>query len=109
MEIWRGKQRGAAERGANGEEWGMARVPATKKEKTNTLRAFLVELVVYGAFVTGYFFLVLHYLSDLLQNLHLNHVKIYAVVTILLVIGQAVLLESVTTWLLRLLRGGRAE
>jgi hypothetical protein len=87
----------------------MARVSPTKKEKAKTLRAFLVELLVYAAFVTGYFFLVLHYLSGWLQDLHLNHVRIYALITIVLIIGQAVLLESVTTWLLRLLRGGRSE
>jgi hypothetical protein len=83
----------------------MARVKPTKKDKTNTLRAFLVELAIYALFVTGYFFLVLHYLSDWLQELHLDHVKLYALVTIVLIIGQAVLLEGVTTWLLRLLRG----
>ncbi len=87
---------------------GMARVAPTKKEKTKTLRAFLVELAIYGVFVTGYFFLVLHYLAGWLQDLHLHHVKLYASVTIVLIIGQAVFLESVTTWLLRLLRG-RAE
>jgi hypothetical protein len=87
----------------------MARRPPTKKEKSKTLRAFLIELGVYAVFVTVYFFLVLHYLSDWLQNLHLNHVRIYALMTIVLIIGQAVLLENVTTWLLRLLRGGRSE
>jgi hypothetical protein len=87
----------------------MARVSPTKKEKTSTLRAFLVELALYAVFVTGYFFLVLHFLSGWLQDLHLNHVKLYATVTIVLIIGQAVVLESVTTWLLRLLRGGRSE
>ncbi len=87
----------------------MARVSPTKKEKTSTLRAFLVELAVYAAFVTGYFFLVLHYLSGWLQELHLHHVKTYALIAIVLIIGQAVVLESVTTWLLRLLRGGRSE
>jgi hypothetical protein len=87
----------------------MARVSATKKEKVNTLRAFVVELAVYAVFVTGYFFLVLHYLSGWLQELHLHHVKLYALMAIVLIIGQAVLLESVTTWLLRLLRGGRSE
>jgi uncharacterized membrane protein (UPF0182 family) len=87
----------------------MARASVTKKEKTNTLKAFLVELAVYAIFVTAYFFLVLHYLSGWLQDLHLNHVTIYAMVTIILIIGQAVFLESVTTWLLRLLRGGRSE
>ena len=83
----------------------MARLSPTKKEKSKTLQAFLVELGIYAVFVTAYFFLVLHYLSGWLQDLHLNHVKIYALATIVLIIGQAVLLESVTTWLLRLLRG----
>ena len=83
----------------------MARRSPTKKEKTKTLWAFLIELGVYAVFVTGYFFLVLHYLSEWLQDLHLNHVRIYALATIVLIIGQAVLLENVTTWLLRLLRG----
>ena len=76
-----------------------------KSESSATLRAFLVELAVYAVFVTGYFFLVLHYLSGWLQELHLHHVKLYALVAIVLIIGQAVLLESVTTGLLRLLRG----
>ena len=83
----------------------MARRSPTKKEKTKTLWAFLIELGVYAVFVTGYFFLVLHYLSEWLQDLHLNHVRLYALATIVLIIGQAVLLENVTTWLLRLLRG----
>lgn len=83
----------------------MARNSVTKKEKFKTLRAFLVELAIYAVFVIGYFFLVLHYLSGWLQDLHLNHVRIYALMTIVLIIGQAVFLESVTSWLLRLLRG----
>lgn len=73
------------------------------------MRAFLIELVAYGILVTGYFFLVLHFLSGWLQELHLHHVKVYALVAIALLVGQAVLLESLTTWLFRLLRGGRSE
>jgi hypothetical protein len=87
----------------------MAAASPTKKDTSATLRAFLVELALYAVFVTGYFFLVLHFLSGWLQDLHLHHVKFYALATIVLIIGQAVLLESVTTWLLRLLRGGRSE
>ena len=83
----------------------MASVSPTKKEKSKTLRAFLVELAIYVVFVTVYFFLVLHFLAGWLQDLHLYHVKLYALMAIILIIGQAVLLESVTTWLLRLLRG----
>ena len=67
---------------------GMARVPPTKKEKTKTLRAFLIELAIYGVFVTGYFFLVLHFLAAWLQDLHLHHVRVYALMTIVLIIGQ---------------------
>jgi hypothetical protein len=83
----------------------MARKTVTKKEKSKTLRAFLVELAIYVVFVTVYFFLVLHFLAGWLQGLHLHHVKLYALMAIALIIGQAVLLESVTTALLRLLRG----
>ncbi|MFZ1217639.1 MAG: hypothetical protein WAO00_00020, partial [Chthoniobacterales bacterium] len=72
---------------------------------SKALRAFLIELGVYAVFVTGYFFLVLHFLAGWLQDLHLHHVKIYALVTIVLIIGQAVVLESITTWLFRLIRG----
>ena len=83
----------------------MARAKVTKAEKNRTLRAFLVELAIYVVFVTVYFLLVLHFLAGWLQDLHLHHVKLYALMAIALIIGQAVLLESVTTWLLRLLRG----
>ena len=79
-----------------------------KPETATTLQAFVIELIVYAALVTGYFFLVLHYLSGWLQELHLHHVNLYALVAIVLIIGQAVLLESVTTWLLRFL-SGRSE
>jgi hypothetical protein len=76
-----------------------------KSETSTTLRAFLLEIAVYAVLVTGYFFLVLHFLSGWLQELHLHHVKTYAFVAIVLIIGQAVVLESVTTWLFRLIRG----
>jgi hypothetical protein len=82
-----------------------APVVTMKADTSKTLRAFVIELAVYGVLVTGYFFLVLHFLSDWLQELHLHHVKVYALVAIALILGQAVLLESVTTWLFRLIRG----
>jgi hypothetical protein len=76
-----------------------------KKEAIKTLRAFLIELAVYAALVVAYFFLVLHFLGGWLRQLEVQHRYTYAGVAILLIIGQAVLLESVTTLLLRLLRG----
>ncbi len=76
-----------------------------KREAVKTLRAFAIELAVYAVLVVGYFFLVLHFLGEWLHQLEMRHVKTYASVAILLIIGQAVVLESVTTLLLRMIRG----
>ena len=79
-----------------------------KQQATRTLRAFAIELAIYALLVTGYFFLVLHLLGSWLYGLEVHHRYTYAVVAILLIIDQAVVLESVTTLLLRLI-GGRSE
>ena len=76
-----------------------------KQETAKTVRAFALELVIYALLVTGYFFLVLHLLGDWLYELEVQHRYIYAILAILLIIGQAVLLESLTTFLIRLIRG----
>ena len=76
-----------------------------KKEAASTFKAFAVELVIYAVLVVGYFFVVLHLLGEWLYQLQLHHRYVYAGVAILLIIGQAVVLENVTTILLRLLRG----
>jgi hypothetical protein len=76
-----------------------------KKEMIKTFRAFAIELTIYALLVVAYFFLVLHLLGNWLHRLEGQHRVIYAFVAILLIIGQAVVLESVTTSLLRLLRG----
>lgn len=76
-----------------------------KNDTAKTLRAFVVELIVYAALVAGYFFLVLHFLGGWLQQLELHHRTTYAGTAILLIIGQAVVLEGLTTFLLRMIRG----
>jgi hypothetical protein len=83
--------------------------PRSKTEVRRTLRAFGVELLVYAVLVTAYFFAVLHFLGGWLMRLATEHIHTYAIVAILLIIGQSVVLEAVTTGLLRLLRGGRSE
>jgi hypothetical protein len=76
-----------------------------KKEAFKTFQAFLIELAVYAILVIAYFFLVLHFLGEWLHDLETHHRYTYAGTAILLIIGQAVVLESVTTFLLRMLRG----
>lgn len=76
-----------------------------KPEAARTLRAFAIELVVYAVLVVAYFFLVLHFLGGTLHWLQLHHRYSYAGIAILLIIGQAVVLEGFTTLLLRIIRG----
>ena len=77
------------------------------KETAKNLRAFAIELAMYAVLVTCYFFLVLHLLGDWLYRIESHHRYIYAAVAILLIAGQAVVLDTVTTLLFRLLRGRR--
>jgi hypothetical protein len=76
-----------------------------KKEAVKTLRAFAVELVLYAILVVGYFLLVLHFMGGWLQALSQHHRYLYAGTAILLIIGQAVVLETVTSLLMRMLAG----
>ena len=76
-----------------------------KKEAIRTIRAFAIELVIYALLVVVYFFLVLHFLGQWLYELEIHYRYLYAGVAILLIVGQAVLLESLTTFLIRLIRG----
>ena len=76
-----------------------------KKEAAKSLRAFAIELAVYAALVTCYFFLVLHLLGDWLYRLETHHRYLYAWVALLLIAGQAIALDAVTTLLFRFVRG----
>ena len=75
-----------------------------KQDADKSLRAFVAELAIYAVLVTGYFFLVLHVLGNWLYRLETQHRIVYAVVAILLIAGQAVVLDAVTTVLFKLLR-----
>lgn len=76
--------------------------PRSKTEVRQKLQVFAVELAVYAVFITAYFLAVLHFLGGWLVQLEIRHIHTYAVVAILLIIGQAVVLDAVTTGLLRL-------
>jgi hypothetical protein len=75
-----------------------------KQDAAKSLRAFAAELAIYAVLVTGYFFLVLHVLGDWLYRLETQHRLLYALVALLLIAGQAIVLDAVTTVLFRLLR-----
>jgi uncharacterized membrane protein len=76
-----------------------------KQDAAKSLRAFAAELAIYAVLVTGYFFLVLHVLGGWLYRLETQHRVLYALVALMLIAGQAVVLDAVTTVLFRIVRG----
>ena len=73
------------------------------------VRNFIIELAVYGVLLVVYFFAVLQFLGGMLSNLFLNNMSLYAIVGLALIITQAVVLEAVTSYLIRLLHLDRLE
>ncbi len=64
------------------------------------LRNFLLEILIYSILLVLYFFIVLRFLGEPLNNLfHLN-LWVYAPITLLLIVVQSVLLEMVTSFLI---------
>ena len=73
------------------------------------VRNFMIELAVYGILLVIYFFAVLRLLSGVLSELYLSNTTLYAVVGLGLIVVQAVALEALTSYLLRLLHLDRFE
>lgn len=70
----------------------------------NLLRDFGLEVALYSGFVAIYFFLVLRYLDEQLTALFHRNLTLYTLVTVFLLVGQAVLLEWLTRHLVRWVR-----
>jgi hypothetical protein len=75
-----------------------------KKDNAKSVRVFVIELAIYAVLVTAYFFLVLHLLGNWLYRVETQHRVLYAVLAILLIAGQAVVLDALSTLLFRILR-----
>jgi hypothetical protein len=80
-----------------------------KRKLTSSLRALALEFVVYALLVTVYYFLVLHLLGDSLNQLFHTDRRVYAGAALALIIGQGILLEILTRFLLTLVMPHREE
>ncbi len=82
--------------------------PSTLLSRPNELRkvvrAVAIELVLYGALVVGYAAIAFHLLSNPLKQLFQDNLGLYAIIALLLIVGQGVMLEEVTSFLLNRLR-----
>jgi hypothetical protein len=68
------------------------------------IRNLIIEILIYGALLVVYFFVVLRYLGDFLTNLFNEELFLYSLLGLGLIVAQAVLLETITSYLIRLLR-----
>lgn len=75
-----------------------------RQERLRAIRVLVVELVVYGVLVTIYAISVLQLLVDPLADFYHNHRAWYAIAALVLIVGQGVFLEEVTSFLLDRLR-----
>ncbi len=79
-----------------------------RAETKATLSTIAIELAIYSCLVTGYFFVTLHLLGGPLKRLFEASSAGYAVVSLALIVGQGILLELLTSALMRRVRpGGR--
>ena len=76
----------------------------SKKNLPKLIRKFLIEMAVYGVLLVIYFFAVLRYLGDLLTGLYNNSLVIYAILALVLIVVQGVMLEALTSFLMKLMR-----
>ncbi len=76
-----------------------------RTEARKTLISFAIELLLYACLIAIYFLLVLHLLGPSLGDLEKRHIQLYAILSVGLILGQSIILEWVTTFILRLLRG----
>ena len=70
-----------------------------KRDKKTQLRNFIIEMFVYGGLVVAYFLIVLRFLAQPLTELFHGNLSIYAIVSLLLIVAQAVVLEIITSFL----------
>jgi len=75
-----------------------------ENKPTHAARSFLIELMLYAGLIVVYVFVVIAFLGNWLDGLYEHHKIRYAFAALLLIVGQGVVLEMVTTNLLRLIR-----
>jgi anti-anti-sigma regulatory factor len=73
-------------------------------KKIVSLRPFLVEVVLYAAFVSVYFFLVLRFLGGWIRQVFVDNKVLYALVALVLIGAQGSLLEILSSALLRVIQ-----
>ena len=75
-----------------------------KLEPRKLFRNLLVEIIIYSALIFGYYLLVLRFLDDWLLSLFQSNLVLYSFLGLGLIILQAVLLDFVTSFLMKYIK-----
>lgn len=75
---------------------------STAASRSRDLIAWILHLTVYSVLLLAYFFIVLRYLAGWFLHLFQQHRAEYAFAGIVLMIIQAVMLETISAGILRL-------
>ena len=80
--------------------------PGTAASRSRDLIAWMLHLTIYSVLLLAYFLLVLRYLAGWFYGLFQHHRAEYAIFGIVLMIVQAVALETISAFILRLFHLG---
>ena len=75
-----------------------------RMEPRTLFRNLLIEIIIYGILVFGYYLLVLRWLDDWLMTIFNTNLVYYAFVGLGMIFIQAVLLDFVTSFLMKFIK-----
>jgi len=75
-----------------------------KLEPRKLFRNLLIEILIYSVLIFGYYLIVLRYLDDWLLSLFQSSLSFYSLIGIGMIIIQAVLLDFVTSFLMKYIK-----
>lgn len=75
-----------------------------KMEPGKLLRNLLFEIIIYSLLIFGYYILVLRWLGDWITSIFNSNLYIYAFAGLGLIFAQAVLLDIVTSFLMKYIK-----
>jgi hypothetical protein len=73
------------------------------------IRNLLIELVLYGVLVVGYFLAAMRLLNDYLTSLFHNDLVLYAFFALFLIVAQGVVLDGLSSFLLNQIKLDRLK
>ncbi|MCE7874934.1 hypothetical protein DYH09_31840 [bacterium CPR1] len=72
--------------------------------RRQVLRSLLLETGLYVPLVAAYFFLVLRLLGDFLHDCAVGDLRLYAWLSLIVLLGQAILLDALAGMIMRFLK-----